>query len=266
MKVCKFCGTENQDSATVWSSYKENEFNYKCGNFGTIFEKWIFSPKCSVKAGGKAKKYLRRWAKTRIIAVDWILCGIIVLAGCSGDSNATGNSEKDVSNSVVSEETVQSDNSITTSSSNNENEIEEPQKIVNDEVVNGFLSECKFDYGEIDNGNIRTKFFVHINGCRTELLNSNTNVLSITINGYHIDNINEEEVLEAFKMVAQTINGNDYDTELEEVINGLLEHNTDIYKGHIGSLYYIFHPFVEFSDGEVSQSRIDIGTDKYNVE
>lgn len=329
MKVCKFCGAENQDSATVCSSCGGNEFKHKCGNCGTVFEDGNFCPKCGVKAGAKAKKCpncgaeyfsaacpdcgytnkagsttvvytnttaqpvkkrktwlwvlgwififpipltilmvrnqkLNKWVKIGIIAVAWILYLIIALAGGSGDSNNTENPGKDVSQPVVSEETVQSEKSDTTSS-NTENEVAEPQNIVDDEVVNGFLSECGFDYGEIDKGNIRTKFFIHINGCRTELLNSNTNELIITINGYHIDNINEEEVLEAFKMVAQTINGNEYDTELEEIINGLLAHDTDIYEGSIGNLNYKFYPFVELSKG-VSESRIEISTVKYNVE
>lgn len=207
---------------------------------------------------------LNKWVKIGIIAVAWILYLIIALAGGSDDSNGTNNTGKDVSQPVVSEETVQSDNSGTTSG-NNENEVAEPQKIVDDEVVNGFLRECEFDYGEIDKGNIRTKFFVHINGCRTELLNSNTDELIIKINGYHIDNINEEEVLEAFKMVAQTINGSENDTELNEVISGLLTHDTDIYEGTIGNLNYKFYPFVELSKG-VSESRIEIYTIKYNVE
>ena len=329
MKVCKFCGSENQDSATVCSSCGGNEFKHKCGNCGTLFEEGNFCPKCGVKAGAKAKRCpncgaeyfsaacpdcgytnkvgnttvvytdtstqpvkkrktwlwvlgwilifpvpltilmirnqkLNKWVKIGIIAVAWILYLIIAFAGGSGDSKGSGNSGKDVSQAVVSEEPVQLDKPDTTSS-NTENDVTESQIIVDDEVVNGFLSKCDFDYGEIDKGNIRTKFFIHINDCRTELLNSNTDELIITINGYHIDNINEEEVLGAFKMVAQTINGNEYDAELEEVITGLLAHDTDIYEGSVGNLNYKYSPFVELSKG-VSESRIIIRTTKYNVE
>ena len=56
MKVCKFCGAENQDSVTVCSSCGGNEFKHKCGNCGTVFENGNFCPKCGVKAGAKAKK------------------------------------------------------------------------------------------------------------------------------------------------------------------------------------------------------------------
>lgn len=208
------------------------------------------------------KKDVKPAVKYGIIAVAWILYLIIALAGGSGDdSNNAVNSGKDNSQSIVSEETVQTNNSETNSSNIEKEEIEQ-NKIVDDEVVNGFLSECKFDYGEIDEGNIRTKFFVHINGCRTELLNSNTNELIITINGYHIDNLNETEITQAFKLVAQTINGDEYDTELEEVIAGLLAHDTAIYEGTVGNINYKFYPFVE----GISESRIEIRTTIYNVE
>ena len=56
MKVCKFCGADNQDSAAVCSSCGGNEFKHKCGNCGTVFEEGNFCPKCGVKAGAKAKK------------------------------------------------------------------------------------------------------------------------------------------------------------------------------------------------------------------
>ncbi len=330
MKVCKFCSTKNQDSATVCSSCGGDDFKYECANCGTVFEEGNFCPKCGVKAGAKAKKCpncgaeyysvacpdcgctnntgkttvvyvntsnqlvkkrktwlwilgwififpvpltilmirnqsLNKRVKISIISIACILYISIAVVGALGNnSNSTTNSKKVVSQPAISEEPLQSAGSEK-ASSNNENKVAEPQKIVDDEVVNGFLSECKFDYGKIDKGNIRTKFFIHVNGCWTELLNSNTDALIITINGYHIDNINEEEVLEAFKMVGQTINGNEYDTELEEVINGLLAHDTDIYGGIVGNLNYKFYPFVQLSKG-VFESRIEISTVKYNVE
>lgn len=55
MKVCQFCGTENEDSATVCTSCGANEFHYKCENCGAIFE-GKRCPQCGVKVGAKAKK------------------------------------------------------------------------------------------------------------------------------------------------------------------------------------------------------------------
>lgn len=56
MKVCKYCGSESPNSATVCSSCGANEFKHKCDNCGTVFEGGNFCPKCGVKAGSKAKK------------------------------------------------------------------------------------------------------------------------------------------------------------------------------------------------------------------
>lgn len=56
MKVCQFCGMENEDSVTLCSSCGGNEFKYKCGNCGTVFEGGNFCPQCGVKVGSEAKK------------------------------------------------------------------------------------------------------------------------------------------------------------------------------------------------------------------
>lgn len=55
MKVCKYCGTENDSSASVCSRCGANEFKYKCNNCGTIFEEGRYCPKCGIKEGTKAK-------------------------------------------------------------------------------------------------------------------------------------------------------------------------------------------------------------------
>lgn len=56
MKICKFCGTENENRATACSSCGGNEFKYKCDNCGTIYDDGKYCPKCGVKEGKKAKK------------------------------------------------------------------------------------------------------------------------------------------------------------------------------------------------------------------
>lgn len=56
MKICKFCGTENQASVKTCSSCGGYEFKNKCSNCGTIFEEGNFCSKCGVKAGVRAKK------------------------------------------------------------------------------------------------------------------------------------------------------------------------------------------------------------------
>lgn len=56
MKVCQFCGTENEDSAKACTSCGANKFQYKCENCGTVFGKGKYCPNCGVKVGTKAKK------------------------------------------------------------------------------------------------------------------------------------------------------------------------------------------------------------------
>lgn len=56
MKVCQFCGKENEDSATVCTSCGANKFRYKCDNCGTIFAKGKYCPQCGAKVGAKPTK------------------------------------------------------------------------------------------------------------------------------------------------------------------------------------------------------------------
>lgn len=56
MKVCQFCGTENEDSVKACTSCGANKFRYKCENCGTVFDKGKYCPNCGVKVGTKAKK------------------------------------------------------------------------------------------------------------------------------------------------------------------------------------------------------------------
>ena len=54
MKVCKFCGTQADDSAQHCTSCGSAKFLHVCGNCGTHFDS-AFCPNCGVKAG-QAKK------------------------------------------------------------------------------------------------------------------------------------------------------------------------------------------------------------------
>ena len=56
MKICKFCGTEVQDSEKNCSACGGNEFKHKCSNCGTVFENANFCPTCGIKVGEKPKK------------------------------------------------------------------------------------------------------------------------------------------------------------------------------------------------------------------
>ena len=109
--------------------------------------------------------------------VAFLLLCVFGLVGCS-----SGDESIDEKQEVVSD--AESESVETKEAENDEADTEEEEEmIVEDKEVNAFLQECDFDYGEVDSGNIRTKYFIHINNCYTELLNSNTDELIITING-----------------------------------------------------------------------------------
>ena len=56
MKVCKYCGTTNKDTAEACSSCGAKAFSHKCSNCGTVYDEGNFCPNCGVKAGAKPKK------------------------------------------------------------------------------------------------------------------------------------------------------------------------------------------------------------------
>lgn len=58
MKVCEFCGKESSDNTSLCPSCGANEFKYKCGNCGNVFDEGCFCPFCGVKAGEEPKKCL----------------------------------------------------------------------------------------------------------------------------------------------------------------------------------------------------------------
>lgn len=55
MKVCKYCGVDNANSAATCSSCGANDFSNRCDNCGTVFEDGNYCPKCGVKAGKESK-------------------------------------------------------------------------------------------------------------------------------------------------------------------------------------------------------------------
>ena len=56
MKICEYCGSENEDKALVCTSCGGNSFRHRCPNCGTEFSDGLYCPKCGVMAGQKPKK------------------------------------------------------------------------------------------------------------------------------------------------------------------------------------------------------------------
>ena len=55
MKICKYCDSVNEDSASVCKSCGASDFKYKCNNCGTEFEEGDCCPECGLKIGSRPK-------------------------------------------------------------------------------------------------------------------------------------------------------------------------------------------------------------------
>ncbi len=55
MKICNFCGCENDDSTWVCTNCSGNAFSFRCNKCGSTFKDSAFCPNCGTKAGEKGK-------------------------------------------------------------------------------------------------------------------------------------------------------------------------------------------------------------------
>lgn len=53
MKVCDYCGCENEDYAAVCKNCQASAFTNKCNKCGSAFKDSAFCPNCGTKAGDK---------------------------------------------------------------------------------------------------------------------------------------------------------------------------------------------------------------------
>lgn len=56
MKICNFCGCENDDSTWVCKNCQGNAFSTRCNKCGSVFKDSAFCPNCGTKAGEKGKE------------------------------------------------------------------------------------------------------------------------------------------------------------------------------------------------------------------
>ena len=56
MKVCEYCGTQNEDNEQLCVACGANSFRYICGNCGNEFKDGVFCPKCGVRVGQKPRR------------------------------------------------------------------------------------------------------------------------------------------------------------------------------------------------------------------
>ena len=51
MKICRYCGSANYDSALTCVGCGANVFSYLCANCGTVIQNGLYCPKCGIKVG-----------------------------------------------------------------------------------------------------------------------------------------------------------------------------------------------------------------------
>lgn len=59
MKICKYCGTYNNDIVNFCRSCGSSAFKHICANCENEFDEGLFCPRCGVKVGQRAKRCLR---------------------------------------------------------------------------------------------------------------------------------------------------------------------------------------------------------------
>ena len=55
MKICKYCGSQNDDRAQKCESCGSTDFKHVCVNCGNEFDEGLFCPRCGIKVGQKPK-------------------------------------------------------------------------------------------------------------------------------------------------------------------------------------------------------------------
>ncbi len=317
MKICKFCGTENQASVKSCSSCGGYEFKNKCSNCGTIFEKGNFCSKCGVKAGVQAKKCpncdaeyysvacpdcgytknsdsitevyitrrsepdenrktwlwvlgwllifpvpvtilllrnrkLNKWIKGVIISLAWLVF-IAMMASAPKSNNKqeeTGKSQQEAY-------------TITTESEKESDKKETELLYASDEVVNNFITEynkiSKSPLENIEEGNIRTKYFASSYGYSLEILNAaDTEKIFVRINAtaaaFEEGLVGMRDVFHDVVKVIDPILSNN---EIYEYFDNLVKNEYMVKNDPFGNIEVTYIPAKELSSG-FSRGRIDL--------
>ena len=161
-----------------------------------------------------------------------------------------------------------------TNSNNNQNnaEIVNPEEKENeyaeDNIVNEFIKQFKttsnYELTDIEKGNIRTKYFAHINGQSCELLNATgttANYFQITIYGGNNDG-DIDKIIKVYEEVIKTLDPTISKTQIDSTMSEHRKNPATSYNIS-DSITVKLYPIVELSWGK-SDCRIEITTTLYN--
>ena len=141
---------------------------------------------------------------------------------------------------------------------------------VDDTVVNNFIKNFKavsnYELTDIQKGNIRTKYFVNINGQYCQLLNAinaETNYFEIIINGENQEN-DIDKIVNVYKEVIKSLDSTITAAQINDTISKYITAKTTSTTFNINDKITVnFYPSVSLSYGNTDCS-IEIITTIYN--
>lgn len=183
---------------------------------------------------------------------------LLILLCCSSIINLSGC--KNIQDSKIND-----DKKITT-----ENTQTQMNEYAEDDIVNTFIKDFKaassYELTNIKKGNIKTKYFVHINNQYCELINATdnqANYFSITINGGNQDN-DVDKIINIYREVIKSLDSSITDDMLNETISTYMTSSNEKKEFSINDKISVtFFPIKKLSYGN-TDCRIEIITTKYN--
>lgn len=236
---------QNQDNSNTNYNKKDNKTLW-------LVLAWIFLlPFTATYFIAKSTK-LDTKKKVIIIAIMWVAFLIMAYSSPNDSNNVSNNTVNTVSNATITED------------------IGKTNEFAEDDIINQFISSFKekssMELNNIEKGNIKTKYFVHINGKYTQLLNATTataKVFEITINGNNNDE-SVNEIADIYREVAKILDSSITDEKIQETINTYIIPKDVSREFSLNEQIHVkFFPITELSWGK-SDCRIEITTTQYN--
>lgn len=181
--------------------------------------------------------------KKKIIVCLLVIVALFTITGCSETNN-----KKESENQPVS----------------NPTEEEQKNKYVDDEIVNKFItlynSSSHNLMEQIEQGNIRTKYYGHILGHRIEMINANSaaaGYFSISIYGSN-DEKDVDNIIAIYKDIVKIVDDNITDEKIEESAKKMKNSSTMIEEYEVTeNIKITYVPVVQLSNRK-TDCRIDI--------
>ena len=261
-----------QDCGYTWYLSESNKISKKNNLIWWILGWIFFFPAPVMVLIWRKKNTWNIKIKIAVTIVFWLLIFIIGFIGNNVESNSK--------NLVAIDNTPSVESSIDFSENNNaenfseslivtETDENETDKYAKDDIVNQFITEynatSQYKMTDIENGNIRTKYFGHTNNCYVEMINATeaaAKAFSVTINGGNNEELTER-MFEVFPEVVRTLDSTITDEQIQQAITDFKDGNDNVYA--LGdSLIIRYNPLLFREDGSwLSSSRIDISSLNY---